>query len=488
MSQQPLAQNSAISEPKVNRAARASVISNISRFGDEEDLQNSTDKSENHSPESDNTHPDSQLEVHQERPEISSESDSDEDESEEGADEEENAVGLSAYTSTSISKLDKINKIFLNKRDSKSNVAEVTKLNKRLSKHIESMRLFKKEPLLTSTLPKNFYISRLFSTFDIHSNTEFGIFNHYDSIKIWRKYQEKVVTTNLIQTENEVYCSTVLGNEILEGHAIFSNYSADIGLIDIESRKVTRTYHVNKPFKQITNYITSQNTQIFAGFADGCIRLFDSRAKHSTGLLDEHMDSTTNDSNKYYFNPITNIQVVDENHLFTGCTKKLILWDLRNVKSVQTIIDPQKDCGGMTKSLLYPNKPEACLSVSSDDSKVIVWDLSKGTQIKEVKVKGKIRDIAVFSDLDELLVLTDPTLNENPIKKSLVQLFETRNETLKEIDGFDLDDNFSHMKLSSSGKFLWILNEFKVSIWDYYAKENMSTIKDKLNELLLMDN
>jgi len=116
-------------------------------------------------------------------------------------------------------------------------------LKKRLSKAIDKIRLFKCLPVITINLKNKFYESKVFKTFAAHPSDSFGLFNHYNEIKLWKVSSDNVTSVDLLQSENDIYSAVNFMNNQLEGYAVVSNYSSNISVLDIETRKVSQSYY-----------------------------------------------------------------------------------------------------------------------------------------------------------------------------------------------------------------------------------------------------
>ena len=377
-----------------------SMFSSSDNLTDDTSLQNTTNFNHNNSHQ--HQQPTIQIQPDPDEEAVQS-ADSD---SEQDSDLEDKEDALEDYTDSSTVKLEAINSLFMSKRYSESD-KDLEAINKKLETSIKTLRLYKKYPLLVSATPKNFNYMSHFKTFDVHQTSDFGIFNCYDAIKLFKRFGPSTVVTSLANIDDDVFASLCICAEPLENHFISSTFSGKLSLTDIEVKKEIRAYSTNKPVKQAASNIISKDHRVYSGFADGCIRIFDVRMKNSVGLLDLHMEKSagkTDEMKKFYFNPITNLQINKENYLLSSCNNKVVLWDLRKGKTVTELSKPHKEFT-LSKAIFLNRSALNALTIAHGDKKLQMWDMNLGELVQTVELEGPAVDLVSFDELGEIICL-----------------------------------------------------------------------------------
>ena len=434
-----------MSQPKKYKGARPSISSAISQFGNEESL--STDsKSEDFSSDS----PSKKTFLIMTPSSTNNISDDDDDS------DDPNHLSMSSFTHQSCERLAEINQLLEEKKISTEEKIRA-QVNRKLSKNLESLRLIKKDPLAMTLLQKRFYTSKYVNTFDIHRKKDIGLFNHHNSLKIMRKYNEHMITTTLLSSENEIFCSVNICDNVLDGQSLYSNYNGQICLIDIESKKPSRIYDIRNSFRHAANHLKSKNTMFFAGFTDGTLKMFDTRAKDYIDIfgVDTNTNSRVKDSKINDFNPITNIEILENNQFYSSCTNKMTLWDIKMKKPIYNVEVP-KDAF-LSKSVFFFEK-NTCASIDPSNEQLTLWNMETSKVIKNVNLKGKPVDILKYPSLNELAILTIPKTKEKELQHSIIEVLSWKSQDFEQTDVLHLGELYLQMKMAEDGSCLWMLS------------------------------
>ena len=332
-----------------------------------------------------------------------------------------------------------------------------------------------RQTFIIGELPQQFYFSKCFQTFDAHNSDNLVLLNLYDTVKIMKLAEKKVLISRLLSSETFLSAIAV-GKINLDGYYITSDFSNQISVYDIEGNKRLRNYNVSKPTRSFASKICQEHLNLFCGFSNGVIRGFDFRMKTNSHYLCDnlsHQEIQKKDSG--IFNPITSLEIRD-NYLLTTSLNKLCLWDLRKNLLVSKVEGVFAD--GVLKGLFSPNNDHQCYLGCRREKKLEIVDLISGKVQILFSEKRPIHDFGFNKEVNKLLILTgeenknqETLICENENKKKLNKTDElsakesltdlgicnvAQDNTLSNMKRVEMSKNFENLLINQNGTKAWI--------------------------------
>ena len=331
-----------------------------------------------------------------------------------------------------------------------------------------------KQPIFVGELPRPFYYSKCFQTFDTHFTEDLAILNLYDTVKIVKSYDGEALITRLMSSESFM-SSIALGRDRLNGYFVTSDLSSHISVYEIEGKKCLRKYNVLRPSKAFASSIKQENTQLYCGFTNGSIRVFDVRMRSNVHYFADTPISTQN-IDALSFNPITSLAVKENRYLLSTSSNKLCLWDLRKNGLANKI---EGNFGeGVLKTAFYPNESQQqALALRYGDNDLKIVDLFGSGDVETLmSAENPIKDFDCSQRSNELFLLFDKREKEHLDKrleacllaedsqkslvKTEVKIYSIGDDEIREGDRIEMGRDFESLKISQNGTKLWMFGKF----------------------------
>ena len=354
-----------------------------------------------------------------------------------------------------------------------------------------------KQPIFVGELPRPFYYSKCFQTFDTHFTEDLAILNLYDTVKIVKSYDGEALITRLMSSESFM-SSIALGRDRLNGYFVTSDLSSHISVYEIEGKKCLRKYNVLKPHKAFASSIKQENTQLYCGFTNGSIRVFDVRMRSNVHYFADTSVSIKSPQNidALSFNPITSLALKDNRYLLSTSSNKLCLWDLRKYCLANKIEGSFGE--GVLKGAFYPNESQQqALALRYGDNDLKIVDLFGNGDVETLmSAENSIKDFDCSQRSNELFLLFDKKekeeidrrleaclLREDLQKSSArteVKVYSVGDEEIREGDRIEMGRDFESLKICQNGTKLWmfgkiiLLNFRPIWICFFFSNPTMS--------------
>ena len=334
-----------------------------------------------------------------------------------------------------------------------------------------------KRPLIIGELPQPFYFSKCFQTFDVHSSQDLAILSLYDTAKLVKPSEEALLATRLIASETFL-SSITFGKGRLDGVFITSDLSSHVNVYDIETKKCSRSYHMAKPAKSYGCRVKQERTQLFCGLTNGAIRIFDIRMKGSLNYFSDNETTTfggIHAGDNDVFNPITSLELAEENYILAASTDKVCLWDLRKGMLINKVSGLFDD--GVLKGKFCRGENQRCIVMRYGGSELKTVNLQDETIETFLTIDEPIHDFAYYDDLNELFVLTGKEQAEAKVQattemdieevveqpknmaKSEVKIYSLENDGPMNTDRVLLGKDYQDLKVNDEGTRLWALGK-----------------------------
>ena len=374
-----------------------------------------------------------------------------------------------------------MNQIFLFSMNGQA--SSINKFSNDSTEPTSAVKFAGKKPLIISELPQPFYSSQCFQTFDSHYLQDLAILNLYDTVKLVRPFDEDILITRLLGSETFIG-SVGLGKGRLDGYFMTSDMSSHVCVYESETRKRLRKYNVTRPTKNFASRIQQEKTQLYCGFTDGSIRIFDVRMKSNIFYFPNSTSNTggsvQQQADLVAFDPITSLETNGDFYLLSTSTKKLCLWDLRKGMNVCTI---EEELGeGLMKGQFYSNTTQQCIVSCTKKNELKMVDMMTGRVSPLLSTGDLIQDFTYFGEAEELFVLTEKSrkflnIEGKEMQKEVDQISEdfqesrTRSEInayVVEADGvvstvskIEMGKAYYALKMNQNGTRLWALGKLQ---------------------------
>jgi len=360
-----------------------------------------------------------------------------------------------------------------------------------------------KQPIFVGELPKPFYYSKCFQTFDTHAVEDLAILNLYDTVKIVKSYDGEALITRLMSSESFM-SSIALGRDKLNGYFVTSDLCSHISIYEIEGKKCLRKYNVVKPYKSFASRIKQENTQLYCGFTNGSIRVFDIRMRSNVQYFADTTVSAAKSPqmiDALSFNPITSLAVKDNNYLLSTSSNKLCLWDLRKGCLAQKVEGVFGD--GVLKAGFYPGgSHNQCLALRYGDNDLKMIDLSSNIEVDTlIHSENPIQDFDCSERANELFLLFDKREKDKKDRRleslleedgeikrengarTEVRIYSIGEDEIREGDKIEMGRDFENVRISQNGTKLWMFGREHFALWEHTPKEDQVDTREDSTEM-----
>lgn len=293
----------------------------------------------------------------------------------------------------------------------------------------------------------------------------FGIQNLVHIVRA--RHQGKVIQEPLVKLDCEV-SALHFGRKKLEDHYVTGQYNGKINLFDLGSQKPVRTYSLcgreNENLGVPTFFNTHDHSLIYTGFTDGSLRLYDTRSRACVCELTNHKISVQEGLQKetgiyisYKFNPITNLERYGEFGLFSCCSQKINLWDLR-MSSVTQSISPKLTSGFLRGHIGLGSSSNSTIFCSTG-SEVLAYSSKDASLLDTLAINGVVKDITFAGNVDELLVLYDSKEEKAGHSSTQLKIYHYTDNKFYRLDKLEMKDSYQRIKLSDDCSNIWAVSK-----------------------------